>query len=71
MGSEMCIRDRTMGECWHNNHHAFPESARIGLDDHEFDPGWQVIRLLAHIGLAWNIGMPREESRRKDLTSAA
>ncbi len=61
----------TMGECWHNNHHAFPESARIGLDDHEFDPGWQVIRLLAHIGLAWNIGMPREESRRKDLTSAA
>ena len=21
----------TMGECWHNNHHAFPESARIGL----------------------------------------
>ena len=21
----------TLGECWHNNHHAFPESARIGL----------------------------------------
>jgi len=21
----------TYGECWHNNHHAFPESARIGI----------------------------------------
>ena len=25
----------TMGECWHNNHHAFPESARMGLQPGE------------------------------------
>jgi fatty-acid desaturase len=30
----------TMGECWHNNHHAFPGSARLGLYAGEWDPGW-------------------------------
>jgi stearoyl-CoA desaturase (delta-9 desaturase) len=29
----------TMGECWHNNHHAFPGSARLGLFPGEWDPG--------------------------------
>ncbi|MDQ3206318.1 MAG: acyl-CoA desaturase, partial [Pseudomonadota bacterium] len=35
----------TMGECWHNNHHAFPGSARIGLHPGEWDPGWVVLKL--------------------------
>jgi fatty-acid desaturase len=30
----------TMGEAWHNNHHAFPASARLGLQPGEMDPGW-------------------------------
>jgi fatty-acid desaturase len=30
----------TMGECWHNNHHAFPGSACLGLFAGEWDPGW-------------------------------
>jgi stearoyl-CoA desaturase (delta-9 desaturase) len=29
----------TMGECWHNNHHAYPGSARLGLAQGEWDPG--------------------------------
>ena len=33
----------TMGEAWHNNHHAFPGSARLGLRDGETDPGWWVL----------------------------
>ena len=33
----------TMGEAWHNNHHAFPGSARLGLRDGEIDPGWWVL----------------------------
>ena len=39
----------TMGECWHNNHHAFPGSARLGLRPGEWDPGWWVLSgLRAH-----------------------
>ena len=36
----------TMGECWHNNHHAFPGSARLGLHPGEWDPGWWVLRAI-------------------------
>ncbi len=57
----------TMGECWHNNHHAFPESARIGLNPNEFDPGWLVICSLRSAGLISRAGEPREESAREDL----
>lgn len=61
----------TMGECWHNNHHAFPESARIGLDSGETDPGWIVILILESAGLAWNVGQPRAEKDQTDLQCAA
>jgi fatty-acid desaturase len=57
----------TMGECWHNNHHAFPESARIGLNQNEFDPGWLVISALQRVGLVTRIGEPRQASAREDL----
>jgi stearoyl-CoA desaturase (delta-9 desaturase) len=40
------------GEGLHNNHHAFPASARFSLRKHEFDPAWGVIRLLESLGLA-------------------
>ena len=60
----------TMGECWHNNHHAFPESARIGLDHDEFDPGWVVISFLERFGLVWDVGLPRGEAGREDLRPA-
>ncbi|QTD57676.1 acyl-CoA desaturase [Parasphingorhabdus cellanae] len=58
----------TYGECWHNNHHAFPESARIGLEDDQHDPAWWVIKWLGEVGLAHNIGLPRAKSSREDLT---
>lgn len=61
----------TMGECWHNNHHAFPESARIGLVPEEFDPGWVVLRALKSVGLVWNVGSPRGDAEREDLARAA
>ena len=48
----------TMGECWHNNHHAFPKSARLGLSKGQMDPGWWFIALLRRIGLAWNVQLP-------------
>jgi stearoyl-CoA desaturase (delta-9 desaturase) len=48
----------TMGEAWHNNHHAFPGSARIGLYPGQSDWGYVFIRLLERIGLASNIRTP-------------
>ncbi len=57
----------TYGECWHNNHHAFPESARIGLEVGQLDPGWIVIRSLERARLVWNVGRPRSDELRDDL----
>ena len=48
----------TFGEGWHNNHHAYPTSARHGLGWFEFDPCWLQIRLLEKVGLAWNLRVP-------------
>jgi len=50
-----------LGEGWHNNHHAFPTSARHGLRWWEFDASYLVIRLLAQLGLVWNIRTPAPE----------
>ena len=57
----------TYGECWHNNHHAFPESARIGLEAGQHDPGWLVISTLRRLGWVWNVGEPRLSDAREDL----
>ncbi len=40
------------GEGWHNNHHAAPTSAKLGLARHETDPGYWVVRLLVALGQA-------------------
>jgi len=40
------------GEELHNNHHAFPSSARFALRKFEFDIGWALIRVLETFGLA-------------------
>jgi stearoyl-CoA desaturase (Delta-9 desaturase) len=40
------------GEELHNNHHAFPASARFSVKWYEFDIGWAYIRLLETLGLA-------------------
>jgi len=61
----------TMGECWHNNHHAFPESARMGIEPNQPDPGYWILSKLENIGLVWNITLPREISEREDLQRIA
>src|SRR5699024_44857 len=40
------------GEELHNNHHAFPSSARFSIRPFEFDVGWAYIRTLAALKLA-------------------
>lgn len=46
------------GEGWHNNHHAFPYSARHGLRWFEFDPTWWSVKLLALLRVADRIRIP-------------
>jgi stearoyl-CoA desaturase (Delta-9 desaturase) len=47
-----------LGEGWHNNHHAFPTSARHGLRWWQFDASYWVIRLLVAMKLAWQVKLP-------------
>jgi stearoyl-CoA desaturase (delta-9 desaturase) len=47
-----------LGEGWHNNHHAFPTSARHGLRWWQFDLSYWLIRGLAVLRLAWNVRLP-------------
>jgi len=47
-----------LGEGWHNNHHAFPTSARHGLRFWELDVSFLVIRTLQLVGLAWRVRVP-------------
>jgi stearoyl-CoA desaturase (delta-9 desaturase) len=56
----------SFGESWHNNHHAFPTSARHGLGRFELDPSAAVIRGLAATGLAWDVvSVSSERQARK------
>jgi stearoyl-CoA desaturase (Delta-9 desaturase) len=45
----------TLGEAWHNNHHAFPTSARHGLRWWQLDPSAWLILGLERLGLVWNV----------------
>jgi stearoyl-CoA desaturase (delta-9 desaturase) len=57
----------TMGEAWHNNHHAFPGSARLGVKEGEMDPGWWVLSVLGRLGLVWNVKTPEMLPDRPNL----
>ncbi|MFZ4805569.1 MAG: acyl-CoA desaturase [Synechococcus lacustris] len=48
----------TFGEGWHNNHHAFPHSAKHGLQAGQIDLTWQHIRLMHALGLATQVRLP-------------
>ena len=61
----------TMGEAWHNNHHAFPTSAAHGLRRWEIDPSAWVITALEKLGLAWDVvRIPPERQATKLLDTA-
>jgi stearoyl-CoA desaturase (delta-9 desaturase) len=60
----------SLGESWHNNHHAYPQSARMGLTAAEVDPGYWLIILLRALGLVRDVVTPpalalRERARRR------
>lgn len=45
----------TLGEGWHNNHHHFQSSARQGFYWWELDISYYLIRLMAFLGLVWDV----------------
>ena len=55
----------TWGQSWHNNHHAFPNSAIVGLEWWQIDLGAWVIRLLEFAGLVWNVKVIRADKAKK------
>ena len=61
----------TGGEGWHNNHHAFPGSARIGLEPGQVDPGWWLLCIFGRLGLAWNFVLPEHLPYRPALRRVA
>ena len=60
----------TFGENWHGNHHAFPHSAKLGVEAGQVDPGYWFIQLLARMGVAWDIQLPEMQPERDGLRRA-
>jgi stearoyl-CoA desaturase (delta-9 desaturase) len=60
-----------MGEGWHNNHHAFPTSARQGLRWWEFDFSYVLIRCMQVVGLASEVRVPDREKIQAKLRAKA
>jgi stearoyl-CoA desaturase (Delta-9 desaturase) len=61
----------SMGESWHNNHHAFPGSARLGLEPGQADLGWVLLLALERLGLAWGFVLPEHLPHRPALRRVA
>ena len=57
----------TFGEAWHNNHHAWPQSAKLGVLPGQTDPGWWFVSALAWLGLARKVKTPEVLDAREGL----
>jgi stearoyl-CoA desaturase (delta-9 desaturase) len=51
----------SMGESWHNLHHADPTCARTGVLRGQIDSGARVIQLFESLGWAYDVRWPRQE----------
>jgi stearoyl-CoA desaturase (Delta-9 desaturase) len=56
----------TMGEGWHNNHHAYQSSVRQGFRWWEIDATYYVLRALSWLGLVWELKTPPERVLRNE-----
>jgi stearoyl-CoA desaturase (delta-9 desaturase) len=56
----------TMGEGWHNNHHAFQSSVRQGFRWWEIDPTYYLLRGLSWLGLVWDLRLPPVQVLRNE-----
>jgi stearoyl-CoA desaturase (delta-9 desaturase) len=61
----------TLGESWHNNHHAFPTSSRHGLGRRQLDPSAWLIDALERANLAWDVvRVPPEKQIARQVAAA-
>ncbi len=62
-----------LGEGNHHNHHAFPRSAKHGLEKWQFDPTWWLIASMEKAGLAWDVQRvdPADLERKRRRARAA
>jgi stearoyl-CoA desaturase (delta-9 desaturase) len=66
------IAAMTFGEGWHNNHHAYPRSAKHGMTWYEFDPNWLQISVLEKLGVVKDVyAFEAKEEPARELKKAA
>jgi stearoyl-CoA desaturase (delta-9 desaturase) len=56
----------TMGEGWHNNHHAYQSSVRQGFRWWEIDVTYYVLVALSWLGIVWDLKMPPRQILRNE-----
>lgn len=61
----------SLGESWHNNHHAFPSSAKQGLEPWQLDPSAWFISAMERLGVVSRIKLPSEQDLARRRTPAA
>jgi stearoyl-CoA desaturase (delta-9 desaturase) len=64
--NNMLLAIFTMGEGWHNNHHAYQGSVRQGFKWWELDPTYYLLRALSWTGLVWDLKTPPEQVLRNE-----
>jgi stearoyl-CoA desaturase (Delta-9 desaturase) len=60
----------SLGEAWHNNHHAFPTSAFHGLRRGDVDPGGWLIAGFERLGLASQVNRVSDDRQQRKLRDA-
>jgi stearoyl-CoA desaturase (delta-9 desaturase) len=56
----------TMGEGWHNNHHAYQSSVRQGFRWWEYDATYYLLKALSWIGIVWDLKLPPAQVVRNE-----
>jgi stearoyl-CoA desaturase (delta-9 desaturase) len=56
----------TLGEGWHNNHHAYQRSTRQGFRWYEYDPTYYALKAMSWLRLVWDLGEPPSDVVRNE-----
>jgi stearoyl-CoA desaturase (delta-9 desaturase) len=56
----------TLGEGWHNNHHAYQRSTRQGFRWYEVDPTFYILTALSWLRIVWDLGEPPADVVRNE-----